>query len=61
MNAAHSFCSLRLVQHGRVFTASPTLANPYTIQLERYCENILFRHAKSGNVRLLARAFHPLV
>jgi hypothetical protein len=32
--AAHSL--VHLEQHGRVFTASPAPANPYTIQLERY-------------------------
>jgi len=41
--------SMPMVQHGRVFTASPALANPYTIQLERYYGSLLFGVRKSGN------------
>lgn len=41
--------SMRLVQHGSVFTASPALANPYTIRLLTYCMTILIVHQQSGN------------
>jgi hypothetical protein len=35
-------------QHGRVFTPSPSLGNPYTIQLERYYKSLLPVPAKGG-------------
>ena len=38
-----------MVQHGRVFTRSPELQNPYTIQLSMYSSSLLFVAAKSGN------------
>jgi hypothetical protein len=40
---------MHVVQHGRVFTRSPALRNPYTIQLSMYSSAILFVTEKSGN------------
>ena len=53
--------TLFLGKHGRVFTPGPAPGNPYTIQLSRYYKTLLSQGLKSGNVRLRARAFHPLV
>ena len=39
------------VQHGRVFTGSPSLPNPYTMQLERDYMPLLFVCVISGNSR----------
>jgi len=38
-----------LAKHGSVFTASPALANPYTISLSRYYKGNLTEEGKSGN------------
>jgi hypothetical protein len=48
--------SMPVVQYGRVFTAGPAPANPYTIQLERYYQSLLSQRAKSGNKEWI-RAF----
>src|ERR1700693_4876735 len=40
---------VHLEQRGRVFTPSPSLGNPYTIQFSRYYRSILSLQAKSGN------------
>jgi hypothetical protein len=38
-------------EHGSVFTTSPALANPYTIQFSRYSQDILTEEQKSGKTR----------
>ena len=49
-----------MVQHGRVFTRSPALRNPYTIQLSMYSSSLLFLAEKSGNgADRSARLFIP--
>jgi hypothetical protein len=38
-----------VLQHGRVFTHSSSLWNPYTIQFSMYCRSILIVAQKTGN------------
>jgi hypothetical protein len=56
-----------VVQHGSVFTHSPSLWNPYTIQLAMYSLSILMGAKKTGNrtcglfiPRLESRGFQAL-
>jgi hypothetical protein len=46
-------------QRGRVFTDSPLLSNPYTIQLSTYYRPILSQPVKSGNAPAGARFSSP--
>jgi hypothetical protein len=41
--------SMHLVQHGSVFTHSPSLWNPYTIQFSMYYPSLLIGAQKTGN------------
>jgi hypothetical protein len=40
---------MHVVQHGRIFTRSPALRNPYTILLSMYYSSLLIVAEKSGN------------
>jgi hypothetical protein len=46
--------------HGTVFTPSPSLGNPYSIQFSRYYIRILFGADKSGHTRAQAAISLPL-